>query len=82
MEKQALCYDALMSITISKAEINKKEGVVILPLKEYKQLLKRAVPEYYFTGKAAKRLDKLVEQGLRDYHAGKTRKIRSLADLD
>ena len=30
------------------------------------------MPTYYFTGKAAKDLDKLVEEGLRDYRAGRT----------
>ena len=41
-----------------------------------------AVPEYYLTGRAARELDNLVEEGLRDYEAGRTRKIKSLADLD
>jgi len=40
------------------------------------------VPEYYLTGKAARDLDKLVASGLREHQEGKTRKIRSLADLD
>lgn len=69
-----------MSITISKAEVNKKEGVVILPLKEYRQLLKRAVPEYYLTGKAAKQLDKLVEDGLRAHREGRTIRAGSLSE--
>jgi len=43
---------------------------------------KRQVPVYHLKGKAAKRLDKLVEEGLRDHREGKTRKIKSLADLD
>jgi len=71
-----------MAITVSKAEIKRKDGVVILPLKEYQKLLQHAVPEYYLTGKAARDLDKLVASGLREHQEGKTRKIRSLADLD
>ncbi|MDO8514422.1 MAG: hypothetical protein Q7S50_02675 [bacterium] len=71
-----------MAITVSKAEVKKGDGVVILPLKEYRRLLQRSVPEYYLTGKAARDLDKLVAQGLREHREGKTRKIHSLADLD
>ncbi len=70
-----------MAITVSKAQI-KKDGVVILPVKEYRRLLARGIPEVYLTGKAARNLDKLVEEGLREHREGKTRKIRSLADLD
>jgi len=60
----------------------KSRGDVTLPMKVYRQLLDAAIPTYYLTGKAATDLDKLVEEGLRDYCAGKTRMIRSLADLD
>jgi hypothetical protein len=42
------------SIIISKEEIKKKGG-------------KRAVPTYYLKGKEAEELDKLVEEGLREY---------------
>jgi len=59
-----------------------KEGVVILPLKEYEKLRERAVPIYYLRGKEAEELDKLVEEGLRDHYAGKTKKIKSLSDLE
>ncbi len=51
-------------ITIEQSKIEKQKGVVILPIKEYQKLLERAVPTYYLTGKAAKKLDKLVEDGL------------------
>lgn len=71
-----------MVIAVSKAEVRKKEGVVILPLKEYRRLLARGIPEVYLTGKAARDLDKLVANGLREHREGKTRKIRSLADFD
>lgn len=59
-----------------------KKGMVVLPLAEYERLAERAVPEYYLTGKAARDLDKLVDEGLREYQAGKCRAIKSLADLD
>jgi len=69
-----------MAITISKAEVNKKEGVVILPLKEYRELMWRTVPEYYLTGKAAERLDKLIKDGLRAHREGKTVLASSISD--
>ena len=72
----------MTTVSISKAKVKKEGGVVVLSLKEYQKLYERAVPTHYLKGKAAQRLDKLVEQGLRDYQAGKTRVIKSLADLD
>jgi len=70
------------SITISRKTVQKKGGIVILPLREYRKLCERAVPTYYLKGKEAEELDKLVKEGLRDHNLGKTRKIKSLADLD
>lgn len=72
----------MATVTLTKAKIEKENGVVILPIREYQRLLKRAVPEYYLKGKMAKKLDRLVEEGLKEYRAGKTRIIKSLADLD
>lgn len=70
-------------ITISKARVAKDAGVVVLPVKVYERLVRAAgIPDVYLTGKAATDLDKLVEDGLREYREGKTRKIKSLADLD
>lgn len=77
------CYTIAMStITLSKKQIAKNKGVVVLPIEEYRRLSERAIPEYFLTGKAARDLDKLVKEGLRDYKAGKCRSIKSLADLD
>jgi len=70
------------SIIISKEEIQKKGGVVILSLREYIKLCERAVPTYYLKGKEAEKLDKLVEEGLREYRKGRCKTIKSLADLD
>ena len=58
-----------------------KKGGVGLPLDEYRELQARAVPAYYLTGKKALALDRLVEEGLKEHRAGKTRQIKSLADL-
>ena len=70
----------MSTITLSKKQIQRSKGVVVLPIKEYRKLSERAVPEYYLTGKAARNLDKLVKTGLRDYHAGKTTKASSLQE--
>ena len=43
---------------------------------------KYKVPAYQLHGKAAERLDQEVKDALAEYKAGKTKKIRSLADLD
>lgn len=69
-------------ITVSKEEIRKKGGIVILPLKEYQRLCEKVVPTYYLKGKEAEKLDKLVEEGLREYQKGRCKTIKSLADLD
>ncbi len=68
------------SIIISKEEIQKKGGVVILSLREYRKLCERAVPTYYLKGKEAEDLDKLVEEGLRDYQEGRTISAPSLKE--
>jgi len=72
----------MANISIPKSKITKEAGVVILPIKEYQRLLAGRVPDVYLTGKEAEDLDKLVEEGLREHRAGRTRKLRSLADLD
>ena len=72
----------MQKVAISKAKVEKAGGMVVLPIKEYNRLVAAATPTYYLKGKAALELDKLVEEGLRAHGEGKTRKIRSLADLD
>ena len=54
------------SITISRKEVEKKGGVVILDLKEYQKLLVQAVPTYQLYGKEAAKLDELVREGMRE----------------
>lgn len=72
----------MRTTTIPKNTIDKKNGVVILPLKEYERLRSQAVPTYYLSGKTAQDLDMLVEKGLHDYQTAQTKKIRALSDLD
>jgi hypothetical protein len=62
--------------------VERRGGVVVLPLKEYQKLLASAVPTYYLKGKAAIKLDRLIEKGLQEDRERKTRTIRSLADLN
>lgn len=69
-------------ITISRKTVRREGGVVILNLKEYEKLRESAVPTYYLAGKEAEALDRLVREGRREYEAGKTKKIKSLSDLD
>ena len=69
-----------MAITLSRAAVQKEQGVVVLPVKEYQRLLAASIPEYYLTGKAALRLDKLVEDGLREHGEGKTISASSLSE--
>ncbi len=70
----------MTTITIRKEKIEKQKGMVILPLKEYERLLASAVPTHYLSGKSAKRLDKLVENGLKAYRAGKTVSASSITE--
>ena len=70
------------AIMISQKLVEHRGGIVVLPLKEYQRLLASVIPTFYLKGKAAAKLDRLVEKGLQEYQKGKTRAIRSLADLD
>ena len=70
----------MSTIAIKKAQVAKDRGVVVLPIGEYERLVRAAaIPDVYLTGKAATDLDKLVEEGLREYQAGRTRTASSLS---
>lgn len=66
------------SINISKKKIAESGGVIVLPIHEYEDLKRRAVPEYYLTGKKTEEADKLVREGLKEYNEGKTISASSL----
>lgn len=70
----------MVTITIPKTKIEKQRGVVILPIKEYQRLCQMATPTYYLKGKEAEELDKLVEEGLKDYKEGETIQASSLKE--
>lgn len=69
------------STTIKISKQSLKKGVVLLPLQEYRELQSSGVPTYYLIGKKALALDRLVEKGLKEHREGKTKQIKSLADL-
>ena len=51
-----LCYYKIMNpINISRAQVKKEAGVVVLPMKEYQRLLAAAVPSYHFSRQDAKK---------------------------
>jgi hypothetical protein len=70
------------TIAISKNQIKEEGGVVVLSIKEYQKMQASMVPSYYLHGKEAGDLDNLVKNGLKSYKNGKTKIIKSLADLD
>lgn len=68
------------TITITKDAL--KDGVVIMNLRSYKKLVTSRVPTIQLHGKAAEKHDKEVKKALAEYHSGKTKEIKSLADLE
>ena len=71
----------MTTINISKSKVKKEGGLVILSIKEYERLQASAVPNFYLRGREASNVDDLVKKGLKSYYAGKTKVLRSLADL-
>lgn len=69
-------------ITISKGKVEKQKGVVVLSLRQYQELTRSVPPTYYLSGGDGTKLDRLVEMGIKELRAGKTKKIKALADLD
>lgn len=70
----------MSTVTISKSDIKKRGTLVVMPLVEYERLKVAAVPKYQLTGKAARDLDKLVEDGLKEYQERKTIAAPSLKE--
>ena len=68
-------------ITLKGGEIKKEKGMVILPVAEYEALIRKSIPTIRLYGKEARKLDRLVDEGIKEYARGKTRKIKSLSDL-
>ncbi len=70
----------MATVTIDREKVEKQGGVVILSLKEYQELCERAVPIYYLKGKKAEKLDRLVEEGLKEYERGETIEAASIRE--
>jgi len=68
------------TIAISKRKMRETDGVVILPVAQYRKLLEANVPTYYLRGKEAEEVDRLVEEGLREYREGNTVSAPSLGE--
>ncbi len=66
----------MVTITIPKKLI-KNDDLVVLPRKEYEKMKAQMVPIFYLKGKSAKRLDKRVSEGLKEYYKGKTESLES-----
>lgn len=67
-------------ITLAGSTIARQKGLVVLPVKEYQRLLAASVATYHLTGKAARDLDLLVEEGLREHRMGKTVRASSMTE--
>ena len=70
----------MITITIPK-KITGKEELVVITRKELEWMKSQMIPTIYLKGRAAKKLDRRGERGLSDFRNGKTKILRSLADL-
>lgn len=69
------------TIQLNQKQITENGGVVVLTLEEYHRLKERAVPTFYLKGMEARMHDDGVVRALREHAGGKTKKIRSMADI-
>lgn len=67
----------MVTITIPKKLIKAQDDLVVIPRGEYEQMRSQMIPAYYLTGKAARKLDKLVRDGITEYKAGKAEPLES-----
>ena len=70
-----------MNIITIPRKVAGKDDLVVISRREFEQMKSRMFPIVYLKGKSAARLDRRVEIAVRDYRQGKTKKIKSLADL-
>ena len=77
-----IIYNEIMNIITIPQKISKDGDLVIIPRKEYEYMKTRMFPVVYLNSKKAVRLDRRVDRALREYRQGKTKIIKSLADLD
>ena len=67
-------------ITIPK-RMAENDDLIVMPRKEYEHMKTRMFPEVYLSGRKAERLDRRVGKALLDFRQGKTKKVKSLAEL-
>lgn len=61
----------MATITIPQYITGSKE-LIVIPMDEYKIMKKNMFPSIQLKGKVAKKLDKRVAEGIREFRAGKT----------
>lgn len=71
----------MTTITIPK-KITGKEELVVISRKELDRMKAQMMPTTFLKGKAADKLDKRVEQGLKEYHTGKTERLETFLKRD
>ncbi len=64
----------MATITIPQ-NIAGNKALVIIPMEEYKFMKANILPSIQLKGKAAKKLDKRVIEGMREFRAGKTESL-------
>ena len=70
-----------MDIFTIPRRVVQNDDLVIIPRKEYEQMKSRMFPVVNLVGKAAIHLDRRVAKAMQYYRQGKTKVIKSLADL-
>jgi len=63
--------------TLQKADEN-----IVIVLNEYDEKAGREIPNYYYSGKMAKQIDREAEEAEKEYIEGKCKTLNSLSDLD
>lgn len=66
-------------LTIPKS-VTGNEELVVMPLKQYEQIMANTTPFFYLKGKEARFLDNRVKKGLREHKEKKTIKSDSLTE--
>ena len=70
-----------MNIVTIPKRVSKGDDLVVIPRKEYERMIAKMLPEVVLKGSKAESLDRRVKNAIRDYQNGKTKRIKSLADL-
>ena len=66
----------MTTITIPR-EITGKEELVVISRKELERMKAQMMPTVFLEKNGAKKLDKRVERGLKEYRTGKTERIET-----